>query len=461
MDVPGLVRQLSKIVGKKNALTEKADLETYGYDSSIYFHLPQVVVLPESTEQVSQIIKLANAYKVPVVARGGGTSLSGGAVPIQGGIVIATSRMNKVLEVDVINERAIVQPGITNLDLQHELEKYGYFFAPDPASQRASMLGGNIAENAGGMHCVKYGNTRDHITGLEIVLANGDVVYTGEMDQEYQSPDITNLFCGSEGTLGVITKAMVRLTRCQEAVGTLLAVFGSLEDAGNAVSEIIAHGILPASLEIMDDVIVKSLIKYLNVDLPSEGEAVLIVEVACYEIELETQMAEIIKFFEANNALSYRQATEAAERAQLWWARTAINGIFGLLGEAQLVHDPSVPVDKIGRFMSGAAEIGKKYGLIICKTVHAGDGNLHPAIMFNYSVPGQFEAAEKASDEILQLAIDLGGNITGEHGIGLEKIRFMPWQFSATELNFMKRLKLTFDPEQILNPGKIFEMSEP
>lgn len=453
-----IIDQLTAIAGEGNVFTDVFDLEAYSFDSSMHTGRPEVVVLPESSEQVVRVVKLAGRYQLPLLARGAGTCLSGGTVPIHGGIVLGLSKMNKVLELDLDNERIVVEPGIVNLTVRKLLQQHGYVFAPDPASMKAATIGGNIAENSGGMHCVKYGNTREHVMGLEVVLPNGEVVLTGEMDREYAGPDITSLFCGSEGTLGIITKAMLRLTPVAEKVGTLLAVFANLDDAGNAVSQILANGLLPSSLEVMNDVITKALIKYMNVDLSASGEATLLVEVEGYAVELEAQMAIVRDSFIANQAISFRMAKNEAERAKLWEARQGINGIFGHLGSAQLVQDPSVPVDKIGEMMREAAAIGRKYGLIICQSCHAGDGNLHPAIMYDAKSAEEHRLAEQASDEILKIAIDLGGSVSGEHGIGIEKLRFMPRQFNKTEIAFMEEFKRMFDPSLLINRGKLLEL---
>ena len=448
---------MADIVGKNNILTDIIDLETYAFDSSMYNGLPDVVILPETAAQVVAVMKLAAQFDIPLLPRGAGSSLSGGAVPVHGGIVLSLTKMQKILEIDLVNERIIVEPGIINLEVQKALSKYGYFFAPDPASMKISTIGGNIAENAGGMHCIKYGNTRDHILGLEVVLANGDVIRTGDMDDEYVSSDLTTLFCGSEGTFGIVTKAMLRLTRMSEKIGTLLAVFSKLDDAGNAVSQILANGVLPTSLEVMNDVITKSLVKYMNVDLP-EGDATLLVEVEGIEAEMDAQMSVVRESFVANNAITFRMARDQEDRAKIWAARQGVTGIFGHLGSAQLVHDPSVPVDKIGEMMRETDKIGKKYNLIICQVCHAGDGNLHPGIMYDVKSAEQHEMAEKASDDILRLAISLGGNVSGEHGIGLEKKRFMSWQFNEKEISFMELFKRMFDPSLLLNRGKILNL---
>ncbi|HZK55681.1 MAG TPA: FAD-linked oxidase C-terminal domain-containing protein [Desulfosporosinus sp.] len=453
-----LIKRLIDIVGKENLLFDIIDLESYAFDGSMYTGRPDVVALPENMEQVVQIVKVAGQNGVAILPRGAGTSLSGGAVPLFGGIVLGFSRMKRILEIDLDNERVIVEPGISNLDLQKMLKKYNYIFAPDPASMKVCTIGGNIAENAGGMHCLKYGNTRDHVLGLEIVMASGEVIYTGDLDNNYASPNLTTMFCGSEGTFGIITKAMLRLTRMTEKVGTLLAVFENLEDAGNAVSEILSKALVPTSLEILNDVITRSLIKYMNADLPSNGVATLLVEVEGYEVELEDQMAKVMASFTANNAITSRIARDQKERSKLWEARQGVNGIFGHLGSGQLVQDPSVPVDKIGQMMRETARIGEKYGLIICQTCHAGDGNLHPGIMYDANSKEQYTKAEEASDEILKIAISLGGSISGEHGIGIEKLRFMPLQFSENDLGFMESIKRILDPTLILNHGKILNL---
>ncbi|WP_434510716.1 FAD-binding oxidoreductase [Desulfitobacterium sp. AusDCA] len=450
-------KKLMNIVGKENILTDIVDLETYAFDGSMYTGRPDVVVLPENTEQVVEIVKLAVQYNIPILPRGAGSCLSGGAVPVHGGITMGFCNMDRILELDLDNERVIVEPGIVNLNLQEQLRKYGYTFAPDPASMKVATIGGNIAENSGGMHCVKYGNTREHVLGLEIVLASGEVIYTGEMNKKFCSSDLTTFFCGSEGTFGVITKAMLRLTRMSEKVGTLLAVFSSLDDAGNAVSDILSKGLVPTSLEVLNDIITKSLVKYMGVDLP-EGEAILLVETEGYEVELDDQIAIIKDSFESNNAISYRTAENEAERAELWEARQGVNGIFGHLGSGQLVQDTSVPVDKIGDMMRETAKIGKKYGLIICQTVHAGDGNLHPGIIFDAKSEEQYKKAEEASDEILKIAIDFGGSVSGEHGIGLEKLRFMPLQFNQSSLAFMEDFKRIIDPSLVFNKGKVLSL---
>lgn len=446
-------------MGKEDILTSKISLEMYSYDSSPFIYQPEVVVFPESTEEVVEIIKLANQNGIKVVPRGAGTCLSGGAVPLYGGIVLVLTKMNKIIDIDYINETAYVEAGVINQELTNELEKEGYMFAPDPASLKVSTIGGNVGECAGGIKGVKYGVTKEHVLGLEIVLSNGEIVQTGGFHNAADNkPDLTGIFSASEGTFGVITKVLVKITKKPEAVRTMTAIFDSLNKAGEVVSTVIARGIVPPTLEIMDKTTLRAVDEFLNLGLPEDAEALLLIEVDGYEFEVDEQIDTIANICKEMGATSYQKAQNEAEREILWAARRSGNGALGRIKPAYLVQDVTVPRSKLPDMFRKVTEVGKKYNIIIAQIAHAGDGNLHPHLLYDPKDKEELQRAEKASEEIFEAAIEMGGCLTGEHGIGLEKLPYMNLQFSQDDINFKAQIKKVLDPNLILNPDKIINI---
>jgi glycolate oxidase subunit GlcD len=449
-----LVRALRRIVGKANVIEAEAHRRIFGYDASPLWAMPDLVVLPTSAEQVTGIVRAADRFGVPFVARGAGTGLSGGSVPGRGGIVIALARLNRILEIDSENLRATVEPGVVNLDLQRELAPLGLRFAPDPASQRASTIGGNIAENAGGPHCLKYGVTTNHLLGLDVVMPRGDALFLGGAPDP-PGYDLMGALTGSEGTMGVVTRAMVRLSRLPPAVRTTLATFESMEAAGRAVSDIIAARIVPAALEIMDRVFIEAVQASMDAGYPRDAEAVLIIELEGRPEGMDRASAQIERICRAAGATLLQTAAGEAERERLWAGRHASSGALGRLGATYLVSDAVVPRERLPEILRRVGEIGRQYGLVIGNVFHAGDGNLHPNIFYDRHDPEQVRRAQEASLEIMRACAAMGGTISGEHGIGLEKIEAMKFIFSPQDLSLMRDVKQVFDPKGLCNPGKV------
>lgn len=451
-----LTNQLAQIVGKDNILTSKISLASYAYDASPYQGRPGVVVFPISTEMVVEVVKFANKHNLPIMPRGAGSCLSGGAIAPEGSIVISFSRMNRIIDINPENRIAVVEPGITNKQVQLAADPYGLMFAPDPASQNISTIGGNIAENAGGIRGVKYGSTKDHILGLEVVLPSGEIIVTGDINSPLEPEiDLTYFFCGSEGTLGIVTKAWLALTPINPKVKTMTAIFNSLENAGSCVAEIIAKGVVPTTMEIMDNTVIKAVEDYLKLGFPRDAAALLLIEVDGFPSDVETQVVSILNAFTNNKALSYKIAGNEKEREDLWKARRSVNGALGKLKPANIVHDIVVPRDRLAIMLEKVAQMAKKYGIIIGQVAHAGDGNLHPTLYYDHRIPEEVEKVEEACDEIIKETIVQGGTISGEHGIGIEKLKYMPLAFTKQSLEYMQKVKDAFDPENICNPGKL------
>ena len=450
-----LIERLQDVVGEENVLFSEMDLTLYGYDASMERGRPDAVVLPGSTEEVSKIMALAHEDRIPIVGRGSGTNLSGGTIPTRGGIVVHFSRMNRILEIDIPNRTVTVEPGLITLDLQNRVLAEGFLYVPDPASQKVSTLGGNLGENSGGPHCLKYGVTTNHVLGAELVLYDGSVVWTGGKSQDNPGYDLTGLLVGSEGTLGLVTKMILKIVRAPEAVKTLLAIFDAIEDASNTVSAIIAEGILPATLEMMDNVVMQAVEASVQAGYPLDAAAVLIIELDGMKDGMERQAEKILEICKRNNVRDVQLAKDDAERAKLWAGRKGAFGAITRLKPSYMVGDGTVPRTKLPEVLSKVLETGKKYDLLIGNVFHAGDGNLHPLILFDERDEEERERARKAAVEILQICADAGGTISGEHGIGLEKKREMFFIFSEGDLESMRQVKRAFDPKDILNPGKV------
>ena len=455
MDTERIVEQLKEIVGPENVLASEMDLALYSYDASLERGMPDVVVLPDSTEEVSKVLSLAHKEKIPVIGRGSGTNLTGGTVPVKGGIVVHFSRMNRILEIDIPNRTVTTEPGVITLDLQTEVLKKGFVYQPDPASQKVSTLGGNIAENSGGPHCLKYGVTSNHVQGLQIVLNDGTIVETGGKSRDNPGFDVMALLVGSEGTLGLVTRIILKLERAPEAVKTMLAVYETIEDGANTVSAIIAEGIVPATLEMMDNTVMRAVEETIKVGYPLDAAAILIIELDGMPEGMDENAEKIMEICRKNHVREVRLAKDDAERAILWAGRKGAFGAVGQVRPSYLCCDGTVPRTKLPEVLGKVIEIGKKYDLPIGNVFHAGDGNLHPLIMFDERDTEEKERVLKASSEILKLCADAGGTISGEHGVGLEKLRETSFIFCEQDLEFERTIKRAFDPNDILNPGKM------
>jgi glycolate oxidase len=450
-----LVEQLREFIEPEYVLASDMDLELYSYDASLEKGRPDVVVLPGSTEDVSKVMALAYRKKIPVIARGSSTNLSGGTIPVHGGIVIHFSRMNRVLDIDIPNRMVMVEPGVITLELQNLLLKQGFVYAPDPASQKVSTLGGNFGENSGGPHCLKYGVTTNHVLGAELVVDDGSVIWTGGKSWDKPGYDLVGLLVGSEGTLGMVTKLLLRIIRAPEAVRTMLAVYETIEDAGNTVSAIIAEGIVPATLEMMDNLIMRAVKESVNADYPLDAAAVLIIELDGMADGMDRQTGKIKEICKRHRVREVRLAEDAQERAELWVGRKGAFGAVARLRPNYLVCDGTVPRTKLPGVLTKVMKIGEKYDLPIGNVFHAGDGNLHPLILFDERDAHELKRVRMAGREILEICAEAGGTISGEHGIGTEKLKEMPLIFSECDLHYMRRIKEAFDPDGVLNPGKL------
>ncbi len=452
-----IVQELRQIFGAKNVLTSKISLEAYGYDSSPFYGLPDAVVFAEDTLSISRFMRLASREGLNVIARGAGTNLSGGCVATEGGIILALNRLNRILEIDPVNETALVEPGVPNMTLQKAAAPHGLMYAPDPASLRVATIGGNVAEGAGGMRGVKYGVARDHLLGLEVVLADGDIVELGGNGKFAPGIDLTGIFCASEGTFGIMTKIRVKLVRLAESVRTMMAVFNSLENAGKTVSTIISQGIVPVTLEIMDRTMVRAVDDFLKLGLPRDAEALLLMEIDGCQEELDRQADRIVTISKETGATQVILATSEQQRQDLWRARRSGNGALGRIKPAYMVQDVTVPRHKLPWMLTYVADIAIKYNITIAQLAHAGDGNLHPHLLYDPFDPEEYERVEKAAFDIFMAALNCGGTLTGEHGIGIEKKQFMPMAFTPEDLQFMADIKKALDPGLILNKNKVLD----
>ena len=455
-DQNSLITELKAIVGDTYVVHEPDDLIVYEYDGSVDKGLPLAVVLPDSAQDVSLVVNAARTHRAPIVARGAGTGLSGGAVASEGGIVIALTRMTRILEVDVENRIAVVEPGLVNIELSDAVSRHGLYFAPDPSSQKVCTIGGNVAENSGGPHCLAYGVTTNHVLGMEVVLADGSIQWLGDRTRESTGYDLRGVLVGSEGTLAIITKVILRLLKKPEAVKTLLAVFKELDDASAAVSDIIGAGIVPAALEMMDDLCIEAAEAAVHAGYPDDAGAVLLVEVDGLSEAVEEESEEIQRICRKFNPMEIRTATDAGERERLWAGRKGVLGALGRLAPNYYLVDGTIPRTKLVEVLARIKEMSVESGFPIANLLHAGDGNLHPSVLFDERKPGDTKKALEVGGRILELCVEVGGVLSGEHGIGLEKQEYMPLMFSEADLNAMARLKPAFATGDLFNPGKIF-----
>jgi glycolate oxidase len=451
----GLKERIAAVVGPRGYLDLPEDLTLYEYDGSVEKGRPDIVVFPRSTSDVCAIARIAHEFGVPLVARGAGTGLSGGSIPREGGIVLGFARMKQILEIDLESERAVVEPGVVNLDVTLAVAERGYFFAPDPSSQRSCTIGGNVAENAGGPHTLAYGVTTNHVLGLELVMPDGSVFETGGKELDLPGYDLTGLLTGSEGVMALVTKATVRLMPKAEAVKTALAIYESNEDAGRTVTAITELGITPVAVEMLDGVMLRMVEEATHAGYPMDAAAVLLIELEGLKETVEEQVEQVREACLSCGAREFRVARSAQERDLLWLGRKNAFGAVGRVSPTYYVQDGVVPRTKIAPTLHFIGEVARKYGLTISNIFHAGDGNMHPIILFDARKPGELEKAREAGAEILMYCIEVGGSITGEHGVGMEKNELMPKLFTPETLDAIRNLKLLFDPESRLNPGKL------
>ncbi len=454
--VPDLVEQLREIVGSEGVLSAHSDVMVYECDGFVIEkNCPDVVVFPETATQISAIVKICNAAEVPFLPRGAGTSLAGGCLPVGGGVMIVLTKMREILEINLRDRYAVVQPGVVNVWLTQALKGSGYHYAPDPSSQGACTIGGNVATNSGGPHTLKYGVTVNHVLGIEAVLADGRIVQLGGPAEESPGLDLVGTIVGSEGTLAIVTKVWVRLTQNPQGYRTLLGIFESVEDATNAISEIIGAGIVPAALEMMDQGILVAIEEAFQFGFPLDAQAILLIEVDGLEAGLDEQRQQIVDLCMKSGAREVRLAADAAERQKLWKCRKQAFGAIGRLSPSYCTQDGVVPRTQLPAILQKIIATGNKYGIRIVNVFHAGDGNIHPILLFDERDSEQVQHVLEASGEILQACLDLGGSVTGEHGIGVEKVSFMRKMFPPEDLQVMDQLREAFNPENRLSPDKM------
>jgi len=435
-------------------ISKPAQLRTYECDGLTgHRAVPELVVLPASAGEVQAIVRLCHRHGVPFVARGAGTGLSGGALPVADGVVISLARLTRVLEVDLERARVVVEPGVTNLEITKAVAAEGFFYAPDPSSQQVCTIGGNVAENSGGAHCLKHGFTVNHVLAVDVVLPDGELI---TLSRDDEGPDLLGVFIGSEGTLGIAVRITVRVLRVAESVRTLLAGFATTDAAGDAVSHVIAAGILPAAIEMMDALAIEAVEAAVAPGYPDGAGAVLIVELDGAAAQVEEDSAAVEQICRDSGAFELHAAETAEERARIWWGRKSAFAAMGRISRSYYVQDGVVPRTRLPEVLRRTAELSAEYGLRVASVFHAGDGNLHPLVLYDEAVEGESALAEELATAILDLCIDAGGSLTGEHGVGVDKACSMPKLFSERDLEAMHRLRAGFDPQGLANPGKVF-----
>jgi glycolate dehydrogenase FAD-linked subunit len=453
-----LIARLHNELGKSAVITDPATLRTYECDGLTNFRAtPGVVVLPRDAYEVRDSVRACRDFGVPFVARGSGTGLSGGSMPSVDGVLIVTSRLNKVIEMDPANRRAVLEPGVFNSTISEVARPHQLYYAPDPSSQQICSIGGNVAENSGGAHCLKYGFTVHHVTGLEVCTPDGELVQIGAgLAAEAPGYDLTGVFIGSEGTLGIATKVYVRLLRLPESVVTILAGFRTMEQAGATVAAIVSAGLTPSAAEIMDALAISAAELAVDCGYPRGAGAVLIIELDGPAAEVAGEAQAVEELCRANGAFEIRMAADATERADLWRGRKSAFAAVGRISPDYLVQDGVVPRTALATVLSEIEGIAAEHGIRVANVFHAGDGNLHPLVLYDAAIPGAADAAEEVSAEILARCLTHGGSITGEHGVGVDKSRFMTDMYSADDLETMQLIRCAFDPDALANPGKVF-----
>ena len=457
-----LHQALSAIVGPDRLLDSDSDRFTYSYDGSflplVPAHRPDVAVFPQEVEEIVKIVRLCNDHRIPLVPRGAGSGRTGGSIPVNGGVVLSLERMNRILEIDRQNMMAVVEPGVRTIDLCRAAEAVGLFYPPDPSSWTVSTMGGNVAENAGGARAVKYGVTKDYVMGLQVVMADGAVINTGgKAVKNVTGYDMTHLFVGSEGTLGVITKIIVRLVSKPEAKKTLLLMFGSVDDASECVADMLSSGIVPASAEIMDKTSIQAVARFRKVDIPDEAEAALLIDIDGPQVLLDSQARAVTEMARRHQAVQVRVAETTAEADELWVLRRTMGPAVAAIAKNKIGEDISVPRAALPEMIRRLGEIGRRHGLTIAVFGHAGDGNLHPSVLADLSEAGARERVDEAVAEIFRAALEVGGTLSGEHGIGITKKPFIEEALGKEGVSALRAVKRALDPNGILNPGKIFE----
>lgn len=454
---PEFIAALRLALGPENVIADQRAMRPYESDGlTAYRQVPLVVALPRSTADVSAALKIAHHFGIKVVPRGAGTSLSGGALPLADGLLLGLGKLNKILEIDLPNRCAVVQPGVTNLAITQAVASDGFYYAPDPSSQIACSIGGNVAENSGGVHCLKYGLTTNNLLGLEVVLMDGEIIRLGGKHFDAGLYDLMGLFTGSEGLLGVITEVSVRLLQKPETARALLAGFTSSENAGAAVAAIIGAGIIPAGMEMMDKMAIHAAEDFVHAGYPLDVEALLIVELDGPEVEVDDLMKRVKAITTSHGAVGLRISQSESERLLIWAGRKAAFPAVGRISPDYYCMDGTIPRHRLPEVLQSMTQLSAKYGLRVANVFHAGDGNLHPLILYDANKPGELEAAEAFGADILRLCVEVGGVLTGEHGVGVEKRDLMPVMFNDADLNQQQRVKCAFDPENLLNPGKVF-----
>jgi glycolate oxidase len=461
MDAQEFLAALAQIYPPKRMLAQPAELAPYESDALTAFRArPRAVVLPESAAEVIETVKLCHQTGVPFVARGSGTSLSGGSLPIQDGLVIGLNRLNRILRLDPQERLAVVEPGVVNLDVSKAAAPYGLYYAPDPSSQLVCTIGGNVAFNSGGAHCLKYGMTSNHVLGIKAVLPDGEVVEFGGESLESVGPDLVGLFVGSEGLFGIALEITLRLLPKPELYRTVLAAYDSLGAAGNAVAMVVASGLLPGAMEIMDKLAIEAAEAAVHANYPRDAAALLIVELEGETTQVEAEFTKLLEVIQESGAYEVRVAQNEDERLRIWKGRKSAFSAVGRLSPDYIVNDGVVPRGKLGHALSEIERLGAAYNIRVANVFHAGDGNLHPLILYDGREPGALERAEALAGEILHLCIQLGGSITGEHGIGMEKREYLPEMFNETDLAVMKTIRHALDPQELSNRGKMFPGGE-
>jgi glycolate oxidase len=457
MSVEAVAERLRAVLEPEQVISDRQELRTYECDGLAHYKVtPGLVVLPHTAEECAAIVQACVDEGVPYVARGSGTGLSGGALPRADGVLVVTSQMRSILDVAPQDERAVVQPGVINLQVTKAATPYGYYYAPDPSSQQVCSIGGNVAENSGGAHCLKYGFTTHHVTGVQIVTPDGDLVRLGGRAPDAPGYDLLGAFVGAEGTLGIATEVTVRLTRLPETVRTLLAAFRTTDEAGGAVSAVIGAGVVPAAIEMMDALAIEAAEAAVHCGYPAGAGAVLIVELDGPAADVEAQFGAVERFCREHGAFEIRIAADDTERALFWKGRKSAFAAVGRISPDYLVQDGVVPRTALPEVLRRIGDLARAYGVRVANVFHAGDGNLHPLVLFDDAVPGQARRAEEASAAILDLCLEYGGSITGEHGVGIDKVKHMPRMFTDADLDTMQLLRCAFDPRSLANPGKIF-----
>lgn len=457
-DWSAIVKAFESALGKKKVIRRREELLVYECDGlTSYRQRPAVVVLPHTTEEVAAAVQICDRYSVPFVARGAGTGLSGGALPIEDCVLIVTATMNRILSLDLDNQRITVQPGVINNWVTQAVSGAGFYYAPDPSSQSVCSIGGNVAENSGGVHCLKYGVTTNHVLALKVVTPTGDIVDLGSPVPEMPGYDLTGIFVGSEGTLGIATEITLKILKSPEAIQVLLADFTSVEAAGSAVSDIISSGIIPAGMEMMDNFSINAVEDVVMTECyPRDATAILLIELDGLNAEVATNTDRVKAICKQNGARNITVAAQPDERLRLWKGRKAAFAAMGKLSPDYYVQDGVIPRTQLPYVLQEIERLGEKHGYRVANVFHAGDGNLHPLILYNNSIAGQLEAVEELGGDILKLCVAVGGSISGEHGIGADKRCYMPDMFSAADLETMQWVRSTFNPHGLANPGKIF-----